>query len=123
MTRATQGLGRQGEALAEQYFVARGARVLARNHRSPFGELDLVVEHEGDLVGVEVKTRVVGQPARPEEAVDAAKLARLERLLQQFAQANGYEHAGWRIDVVAVEAEAEADGRILRLEHIRDAYG
>lgn len=121
MTRATQGLGRQGEALAEQFLVQRGACVLARNHRTPFGELDLVVEHDGDLVGVEVKTRVVGQPARPEESVDAAKLARLERLLQQFAQATGYEHAGWRIDVVAIQAES--DGRILQLEHIRDAYG
>jgi putative endonuclease len=120
MTRAAQGLGRRGEQLAEQHLVRLGARVLARNYRSGLGELDLVVEHEGDLVGVEVKTRHVGQPALPEEAVGPAKLARLERLLAQFAQESGRDECGWRIDVVALEVAP--DGTVRRLEHIRDAY-
>lgn len=113
-------LGRWGEELAATYLVERGARILARNYRSRAGELDLVVEHDSDLVGVEVKTRRPNQPALPEEAVGAAKLARLERLLAAFAQNSAYEECGWRIDVVAVEVAG--DGTVLRLEHIRDAY-
>lgn len=121
MTHAALNLGQQGEAAAHRHLVRLGARVLARNYRSRFGEIDLVVHHEGDLVGVEVKTRAPGQPALPEEAVNAGKLARLERLLADYARQHGFEDDGWRIDVVAIEMEQS--GVIRRLEHIRDAYG
>jgi putative endonuclease len=114
-------LGKQGEQLAADLLVGEGARVLARNFRVTGGELDLVVEQDGDLVGVEVKTRRPGQPALPEEAVNATRLARLERALTTFAQQHGHEDAGWRIDVVAIEVAP--DGSVRRLEHIRDAYG
>ncbi len=120
MTRQTRDLGIHGEQVAEQRLTQAGARVLARNYRTPYGELDLVVEHEGDLVGVEVKTRRPGQPGLPEEAVGFAKLARLERALAHFAQEKGREDAAWRIDVVAIEIAL--DGTIQRLDHIRDAY-
>jgi putative endonuclease len=58
--RVAHALGVSGERHAEQYLVSIGARILARNFRCRFGELDLVVEHEGDLVAVEVKTRTLG---------------------------------------------------------------
>jgi putative endonuclease len=113
-------LGRMGERLAEQLLLDKGARILARNQRFRFGEIDLVVEHEGDLVAVEVKTRHLGQPALPEEAVGPAKLARLERLLAEVARLQRMEECGCRIDVVAVEVDPLGD--VHRVEHIRDAY-
>jgi putative endonuclease len=113
-------LGQEGERIAEALLVREGAVVLARNYRTSLGELDLVVEQEGDLVGVEVKSRQVGQPALPEEAVGASKLARLGRLLAQYAQEVGREQWSWRIDVVALEVTS--DGTVKRLEHIRDVY-
>lgn len=115
-----RALGVQGERLAEEHLRKLGARVLARNHRTALGELDLVVEHDGDLVGVEVKTRRPDQPALPEEAVNLAKLQRLERLLTQYAQEHGHDEQGWRIDVVAIEVDHR--GRPCRIDHIRDAY-
>ena len=121
MTRATRTLGQRGELLAEDALLRLGARIVARNYRTSAGELDLVAEHDGDLVGVEVKTRHAGQPALPEEAVGPRKLARLERVLAQFAQEHGREEWGWRIDVIAVEVAD--DGTVVRLDHIRDAYG
>src|SRR5437667_32947 len=64
MSRYNIELGKFGELVAETYLVKVGARVLARNYRSEPGEIDLVVEHEGDLVAVEVKTRTAldGRP-------------------------------------------------------------
>jgi putative endonuclease len=55
-------LGRRGEELAAEHFARLGYRVLARNHRTRFGELDLVLADEGDatIVFCEVKSRRVG---------------------------------------------------------------
>ena len=113
-------LGEYGERLAEQHLRELGADILARNHRDAFGELDLIVRHEGDLVGVEVKTRLIGGPEQPEESISGRKLARLVRLLTAYAVTHGYADCGWRIDAVAVEVEP--DGTTARIEHIPNAY-
>jgi putative endonuclease len=49
--------GSLGEALAEQFLVARGFRVLGRNVRAGRREIDLVVEKGSTVVLVEVKFR------------------------------------------------------------------
>lgn len=120
MTRARLDLGQRGEAIAAQHLERLGARVLARNYRTSLGEVDLLVEHDGDLVAVEVKTRHEGQPALPEEAVGPTKLARISRVLAAYAQEHEQDERGWRIDVVALEVDSS--GGVSRVEHIRDAY-
>jgi putative endonuclease len=113
-------LGRLGEDLAEQYFTSVGATLLARNYRISLGELDLVLEHEGDLVAVEVKTRHIHGLGKPEESVTPHRLRRLARTLTTFAVDTGRTKWHWRIDVVAIEVDL--DGSVVRFDHIRDAY-
>ena len=55
-------LGRRGEQLAAEHMERLGYRVLARNYRTRFGELDLVATDEFVLVFCEVKTRRAGDP-------------------------------------------------------------
>ena len=50
-------LGRLGEQLAAEHLERLGYRVVARNYRTRFGELDLVVADDEVLVFCEVKTR------------------------------------------------------------------
>lgn len=121
MTARTRALGQAGEHLAEEHLAQRGARIIARNFRTAQGELDLLVEHEGDLVGVEVKARTVGQVSTPEDAVGFRKLARLEQVMLEAAERFGFSGRGCRIDVVAIDVDRA--GNVVRLDHIRDAYG
>jgi len=120
MSRYNIELGKFGELVAETYLVKSGARVLARNYRSDPGEIDLVVEHEGDLVAVEVKTRTALDLEAPEEAVTRWKLWRMARGLETFAIDNDMEERHYRLDVVAIELDLE--GNVQRCEHIPNAY-
>lgn len=114
--------GQIGEQRAAEYLAAAGHRIMARRWRSKAGELDLVTEHEGWLVGVEVKTRRGTGYGHPLEAVTKPKLDRLHRLLNAYA----IEHKIWpakrRIDVVGVllEGIGHPDPQA-RCEYIRDA--
>ena len=57
MTDVRHAAGQRGEDLAAEHLERLGFQILARNHRTRFGELDLVA-YDGDvLVFVEVKTR------------------------------------------------------------------
>ena len=50
-------LGRAGEDAAAAHMQRLGYSVVARNHRTRFGEVDLICLGYGFLVFVEVKTR------------------------------------------------------------------
>jgi len=113
-------LGRLGEELAVRALTARGYRIRERNWRCTAGELDIVAEDGDVLVFIEVKTRRGREYGTPEEAVTPAKQARLVELAATYVQESGWQ-SDWRIDVVAVELMP--DGRLSRLDVIRNAVG
>lgn len=87
-------IGSLGEFLAMQFLSDRGCSLIERNVIVDGGELDLVVDHAGRVVVVEVKTSSNGDD--PIEAVSDAKAARVRR------GADGYRWVVDRVDVVAV---------------------
>lgn len=96
-------LGARGEARVAGFLEARGWTVLERNWRCRYGEMDLVAEDGGTLVFIEVKARTTRRRGPPEEAVDAAKQARLSRIAGEYLAARGFLERTCRFDVVAVE--------------------
>ena len=75
-----RNLGALGERLAERKLKKNGYVILAKNHRTRFGELDLVAVDERTIVFVEVKTRSTLDAGLPTEAVDDEK--HIVRLVQ-----------------------------------------
>lgn len=113
-------VGRRGERLAEQLLLDEGARLLERNYRIEYGEVDLLLDDAGDLVAVEVKTRDVSDLEQPEEAVSWQQLRRIARSMATYAVENDLVDRTWRIDVVVIVLEP--DGSVLRMEHLRSVY-
>jgi len=110
--------GRDGESIAARYLERLGYRVVERNYRCRYGEIDLVATVEEFLVFVEVKTRTPGQPLHPALSVTRRKRNKV-RLLGEFYRA---QHAQMirqpRFDVVAVILKAEGP----EIEHIVNAF-
>ncbi len=120
MTAYTQRIGRFGERLAEDHYVRLGARILERNFHVRYAEVDLILEHEGELVAVEVKTRDVEDLVEPEETVFWSQLRRVVRGLETYAQDNDLLDMPFRIDVVLVVRHSS--GEVLRFEQLRSVY-
>ena len=78
-------LGDLGEAAAARALEQHGVRIVARNTRTRYGEVDLIGRDAGGYVFVEVKTRRRGSFVSAVEAVDARKLARLQGLALAWA--------------------------------------
>ena len=114
-------LGRRGEQLAADHFERLGLRVLARNHRTRFGELDLVLEGDGLLVFCEVKTRRLGSGS-PWESLHDAKRAQVRRMAAAYLAE--VRERPWspelRFDAVGVVIDAA--GRLAGLEHLEGAF-
>lgn len=95
-------LGAYGETLAARHLVAGGLVLLDRNWRCPDGEVDLLLRDGDVLVACEVKTRSSLACGSPQEAVDAAKVARLRRVAEQWVAARAVCPEDIRVDLVAV---------------------
>lgn len=52
----SQKIGRLGEELAGKFLMKRGYKIVDRNYRRPWGELDIVAERKGKIHFVEVKS-------------------------------------------------------------------
>lgn len=112
-------LGKRGEECAAHFLVAAGYRVIARNWRCAQGEIDLVVERDGEVVFVEVKTRSGTGFGHPFEAITAVKLARLRRLAALWCDESELRPARIRIDAIAVIA---GRGMEPAIEHLAGVF-
>jgi putative endonuclease len=117
VTEARRALGRAGEEAAADHLAARGWRVLARGWRAAGREIDLVVERDGVVALVEVKTRREGSLAPPAAAVDWRKR-------RQLSAAGAVAAARWRqarelrFDVIGITWGAAGPA----IEHFEDAF-
>ncbi|WP_426244021.1 YraN family protein [Nocardioides sp. LHG3406-4] len=95
-------LGEYGETLAARHLVAGGMVLLDRNWRCREGEVDLLLRDGDVLVACEVKTRTTFECGTPHEAVDAAKVARLRRVADEWVRERSLSPGDIRVDLVAV---------------------
>lgn len=76
--------GAQAEQLAAQYLQQQGLKLLQRNYRCRFGEIDLICQHAGSLVFVEVRLRSHASFGGAAASIDARKQAKLVRTARHY---------------------------------------
>ncbi len=111
-------IGQRGERAAELYLQRHGYRILARNFRCRFGELDITAQKDGYIVFAEVKTRARGALVSGEESVDARKQRRLTAAASTYLNRYPSELQP-RFDVIVVES---GDGAYRIVNHIENAF-
>jgi len=100
-----QNLGNLGEDIACNFLIKNGYKILERNYRKPWGEIDIICKApDKALVFVEVKTMNEGN-LTPEDQLTKSKLIKLQRTASLYAdhfpeKISGEK--GWRIDLVAI---------------------
>ncbi|HEX8086893.1 MAG TPA: YraN family protein [Solirubrobacteraceae bacterium] len=113
-------LGRAGERLAAEHLERLGYSIVARNHRTRYGEIDLVAADEDSLVIVEVKTR--RGRGRPWDALDERKQRQVRRMGRAFLSEvdDRPKRAKVRFDAIGVTFDVA--GRLTSLEHLENAF-
>lgn len=113
-------LGALGEALAVDHLTRAGLRVLQRNWRCRYGELDVVACDDATrtVVFVEVKTRTGDGYGGLAYAVTERKVRRLRRLAGLWLAAQDARWAALRIDVIRVRIGRRRTPEITHLQGI-----
>lgn len=115
-------LGRAGEDAAVAHLERRGMEIVARNHRTRFGELDVIARDGDALVFCEVKTDRAGARTGALDNLSTAKRAQVRRMAAAWlAETTDRPRAAeLRFDAICVTFDAA--GRLARLDHLEGAF-
>lgn len=113
-------LGALGEALAADHLTGMGLRILNRNWRCRYGELDVIACNPvtRTVVFVEVKTRTGDGYGGLPYAVTDRKVRRLRRLAGLWLADQDERWAAVRIDVIGVRIGRRRNPEIQHLQGV-----
>jgi putative endonuclease len=112
--RNTKDIGKTGEDMAAAYLAEQGYKILCRNYRTKYGELDIVAEHKSDLVFIEVKLRTNTSFGTPELAVNKSKQNKIIKSALSYIKENNIRDKNVRFDVLSILTD--------KIELIKDAF-
>lgn len=112
---------RVGEEKACKFLQKEGYRIIERNFRIGYGEIDIIAVNKDCLVFVEVKTRTSDKFGSPLEAITPWKLKSLIKTAQLYKKLNPKLPDSLRIDAVSVKL---VNGQEIEdIEHIENITG
>lgn len=109
--------GRKGEALARDYLVSKGYRILTTNYRNKIGEIDIIALDNDVLVFIEVKTRSNTNFGYPYEAVNRKKQNKIINCSYQYAKYHNYKNYQLRFDIIEVYLTPK-----IKINHILNSF-
>ena len=116
--------GAAGERAAAELLARLGYEIVERNFRTRYGELDIVAVDQETLVFCEVRARVGREAiAYALESIGPGKRLQLRKMAREWFRISTAEHLptrATRFDAIAVAMTR--DGRVLSIEHVRDAF-
>jgi putative endonuclease len=116
-------LGSLGEQLAAEHLLRRGFRIVERNYRTRWGELDIVAYDGRTLAFCEVKTRRLSPgEGNPFEALRALKRSRVRKMAGSWLiERTDRPYADvLRFDAIGVTFDHS--GGLVSIEHLEGAF-
>lgn len=97
-----QNWGKFGEDLAARFLERHGFKIVEKNFRTRWGEIDLIAQKGEHLHFVEVKTRLIPDYGQPEEAVHRYKKQRLLGTAKMYVAQRSPCQPYYQIDIVSI---------------------
>ena len=109
-------VGVWGENVAVEYLKSKGYKIVERNFRCRFGEIDIIAEDGDVLTFVEVRTRFEGEKNPPQLSVNNKKQNHISRVAKYYIMLKKIKDVVCRFDVVAINKKD------MKIEHIINAF-
>jgi putative endonuclease len=89
--------GTQGESLVASMLEKKGYKIIARNYKKMYGEIDLIAQKDSEVVFVEVKTRS-NSYIEPENLISPAQQRKIIATAKAYVAEYDLIEYVWRFD-------------------------
>lgn len=113
-----QKVGQFGENLACEYLIKKGYKIIQKNVKISFQEIDIIAKLEKLIVFVEVKTRTSNIYGEADETVYEKKTENLKKAIEKYVFINNLNPELTRLDLVAIDINR--DKKIAKIKHYLD---
>ena len=113
-------LGALGEDIACEALERRGLQIVARRHRTRFGELDIIARDGDTTVFVEVKARRGSSFGEAIDSIPGWKRRRIGAMALDYLAWTGRLDDPCRFDVVAIDGAGGPNPSVQIIEHAFD---
>ncbi|MEK7506696.1 MAG: YraN family protein [Patescibacteria group bacterium] len=122
----TKELGFLAENIAARHLESKGYRVIERNFRKPWGEIDVIAAKDGALYFVEVKANrqeFIGD-FNPEVRVNPEKLSKIIKTAALYmTQETSAPKAEWQVDIISVTFnQSTKKAKIKHFKNVAEDY-
>ena len=110
-------LGKLAEDEATKHLLKNHYKILERNFRTKFGELDIICQKEKTIVVVEVKALTSSEDFYPEQHFTKEKLNKIIKTFNYFLKIKDLKYKDLRIDLIALEFSS---GSLKEIRHYQN---
>jgi putative endonuclease len=115
--------GQKAEEQARQFLSKRGLKLVMRNYRSPYGEIDLIMREHNVLVFVEVRYRRDENHGLAAETIDHRKQRRIRATAEHFLLSKKHwADRPCRFDVIGLSGDIEDTIQTENIHWYPDAF-
>ena len=113
-------IGSFGEALARDYLISKGYKILNMNFRNKFGEIDIICKKNNLLIFCEIKSRYSNSFGSTIESITCYKQKQIIKLSELYLISKKYYNFNVRYDIIEVIFNTITSSHIIN--HVQDAF-
>ena len=113
-------IGSFGEALARDYLISKGYKILNMNFRNKLGEIDIICKKNNLLIFCEIKSRYSNSFGSPIESITCYKQKQIIKLSELYLISKKYYNFNVRYDIIEVIFNTITSSHIIN--HVQDAF-
>lgn len=98
--------GKIGEMIAEEILISKGIKIIERNYRQKFGEIDLIGFEKKSIIFIEVRLKTGDYFGLAEESITLSKTRKIGKMIEYYISENEIDF-DYRFDVVAIKTEPD----------------
>jgi len=98
----TKTIGKFGEKIAEKYLLENKYKILEKNYRCKYGEIDIIARYKKDLVFIEVKTRTNMMYGEGINSIDWIKQKHIYKTAEYYLYGKNFININIRIDAIEI---------------------
>lgn len=118
-TNYNKKVGIWGEALARDFLIKRGYKLIEQNVKTSYQEIDLIFWDKNNIfVVVEVKTRISQSLGGAEDMMSRKKIVNLHKAAYNYIGSKKLRPKSIRIDFVAINFDKKT--KLTKIKHYSD---
>ncbi len=115
-----KALGSKGEDIATKFLKKKGYKILQRNYRCKYGEIDIIAERDNIIAFIEVRTVQTEDFGIPQDFITNAKTDHISKSALNYIKKECLFDRSCRFDLIAITFSPTLSQP--KIEHIENAF-